>query len=45
MQQSQDIEPVTLSEVLELDTWNRRRGHEELRAFIMDRHHLIGDEE
>lgn len=30
----QTIEPVTLSEVLELATWDRPRSSEELRDFI-----------
>lgn len=31
---STDIEPVTLSDVLELASWNRPRTSEELQAFI-----------
>lgn len=32
--QSADIESVTLSEILNLDTWNRPRSSEELQNFI-----------
>jgi len=32
-----NIEPVTMSEVLELATWDRPRTNEELRDFISTR--------
>lgn len=32
------IEPVTMSEVLELATWNRQRTSDELREFINTHH-------
>ncbi len=32
-----NIEPVTMSEVLELATWDRPRTNEELRNFISTR--------
>lgn len=35
-----DVEPVTLSDVLELATWNRPRSNEELRGFVNT--HLSG---
>lgn len=36
------IEPVTISEVLELANWDRPRSGEELRDFISRRASLIG---
>ncbi len=36
------IEPVTLSEVLSLATWERPRTNEELRDFISQRESIIG---
>lgn len=36
------IEPVTMSEVLELATWDRPRTNEELRDFISQREFLSG---
>lgn len=48
MEQSvQGIEPVTLSEVLALDTWNEERTSEQLQDFITRRHQAVGslDEE
>lgn len=36
------IEPVTMSEVLELATWDRPRTNEELRDFISQREFLTG---
>ncbi len=37
-----NIEPVTVSEVLELATWDRTRRNEELRSFIDRREEAIG---
>lgn len=37
-----NIEPVTVSEVLELATWDRPRSNEELRSFIARREEAIG---
>lgn len=37
-----NIEPVTMSEVLELATWDRPRSDEELRSFISSREAIIG---
>lgn len=37
-----NIEPVTLSEVLELASWDRPRTNEELRDFISRRESTIG---
>lgn len=37
-----DIEPVTMSEVLELATWDRPRSDEELLDFIASREAIIG---
>ena len=41
------IEPVTLSEVLALDTWNEERSSDQLQSFITRRHAAAGglDEE
>lgn len=41
------IEPVTLSEVLALDTWNEERSSDQLQNFITRRHAAAGslDEE
>jgi hypothetical protein len=36
------IEPVTLSEVLQLATWDRPRTNEELRDFLAHRESIIG---
>ena len=36
------IEPVTVSEVLELATWERERSSEELLSFISRREAAIG---
>ncbi|HEX6257956.1 MAG TPA: hypothetical protein VFZ48_00585 [Candidatus Saccharimonadales bacterium] len=43
MQASHDIEPVTLSEIVGLASWDRPRSDEELRAFV-DRHDSAIDE-
>lgn len=36
------VEPVTLSEVLSLATWDRPRTNEELRDFISKRESMLG---
>lgn len=36
-QKNTDVEPVTMSEVLELATWDRPRTDDELRSFIARR--------
>ena len=36
-----NVEPVTMSEVLELATWDRPRSDEELREFISSREAAI----
>jgi hypothetical protein len=36
------IEPVTISDVLQLATWDRPRTNEELRDFVSRRGSLIG---
>jgi hypothetical protein len=41
---SADIERVTVSDILELATWNRPRTSEELRAFINTRHAALPDD-
>ncbi len=35
------IEQVTLSDLLELDSWNRERSDEELKSFIEKREALL----
>lgn len=37
------VEPVTMSEVLELATWDRPRSNEELQAFISQREAAIAE--
>jgi hypothetical protein len=39
--QTSQIEPVTISEVLELASWERQRSNEELRSFISQREAAI----
>jgi hypothetical protein len=36
------IEPVTMSEVLQLATWDRPRTNDELRDFVSRRSSLLG---
>lgn len=36
------VEPVTISEVLNLESWNRPRTSEELRDFISRREFAVG---
>lgn len=38
-----DIEPVTLSDILSLATWNRQRTSEELQDFINSHHAALPD--
>lgn len=40
---SADIEPVTVSEILNLGSWNRERTSEELQRFIMTHHDALPD--
>ncbi len=40
---AQGIEPVTLSEVLALDTWNEARSSDQLQGFISRRHEAVAD--
>ncbi len=37
-----NIEPVTMSEVLQLATWDRPRSNEELRDFVSRRTSMLG---
>jgi hypothetical protein len=39
-----DIEPVTMSDILELATWNRPRSSEELQSFIRTHHAALPDD-
>ena len=41
---SSQIEPVTISEVLELATWDRPRTNQELRTFISNREAVIAQQ-
>lgn len=41
---SSQIEPVTLSEVLELASWDRPRSNEELRSFISSREAIVANQ-
>ena len=41
---SSNVEPVTMSEVLELATWDRPRSNEELRNFISQRESIISNQ-
>lgn len=43
--QSSGIEQVTLTDILQLATWNRERSDDELRNFIDTRHAALGDGE
>lgn len=36
------VEPVTMSEVLELATWDRPRTNQELSSFIQRRENIVG---
>ena len=38
-----DIEAVTVSDILNLATWNRERSSDELQAFISSRHAALPD--
>ncbi len=37
----QGAEPVTVSEILDLATWQRERSSEELQSFISRRHEAL----
>jgi len=39
--QTSQVEPVTMSEVLELASWDRQRSNEELLSFISQREAAI----
>jgi hypothetical protein len=41
--QPADIEAVTLSDILDLATWNRQRSSEELQDFINSHHDALPD--
>lgn len=41
--QNNGVERVTLTDILELATWNRERSDDELRNFIDARHAALGD--
>lgn len=38
------IEPVTLTDILALSTWNRERTSDELRNFVNSRHAALPDD-
>lgn len=39
-----EIEPVTMTDILELATWNRPRTSDELRSFIEAHHAALPDD-
>lgn len=39
-----DIEAVTISDILDLATWNRPRSSEELQSFINTHHAALPDD-
>jgi hypothetical protein len=39
-----DIEPVTMTDILELATWNRPRTSDELRSFVETHHSALPDD-
>lgn len=41
---SANIESVTISDILDLATWNRPRSNEELQDFIRTRHNRLPDD-
>ena len=41
---SADVEAVTVSDILDLATWNRPRSSEELQAFIQSHHDRLPDD-
>jgi len=41
--QAADIEPVTVSDILDLATWNRQRTSQELQSFINSHHDRLPD--
>ena len=41
---SSQIEPVTMSEVLELASWDRPRSNQELREFISSREAIVAEQ-
>jgi len=43
MNQHSENEQATMGDVLGLDTWNRTRTSEELRAFIESRHENLSE--
>jgi len=42
--QAGTIEPVTLSDIMRLSTWNRPRTSDELQNFIETRHAALPDD-
>lgn len=42
-ERSAAIEAVTISEILDLATWNRQRSDEELQSFINTHHNNLPD--
>lgn len=39
-----DVEPVTVSDILNLASWNRQRTSEELQSFIESHHNQLPDD-
>lgn len=40
---SSSVEPVTMSELLNLASWNRQRSNDELREFIARRENILAN--
>ncbi len=41
--QTGDVEPVNLTDILSLASWDRQRSQEELASFVMSRHDALDD--
>lgn len=42
--QTNDVEDVTMSDVLNLASWDRERNEDELRSFVERRLRVVGDD-
>lgn len=43
-QTTNDVEDVTMSDVLNLASWDRERNEDELRSFVERRLRVVGDD-